>query len=63
MIAMLGHSEVDTEVSDTDMKIMRSNNYREISGDASDVNGVLVTTWERARFFYKNGQNFINLFT
>ena len=58
MIAMLGHSEVDTEVSDTDIKIMRSNNCREISEDARNANGVLVTTWERARFFLQKWTEF-----
>jgi len=39
---MLGHSEVDMEVSDTGMETTESDNYREISGDNGDVNGILT---------------------
>jgi len=53
MIAMLGHSEVDTEVSNTDMKTMGSKM-------------LIVCWWQHERkqdlFFYKNRQNFINPF-
>ena len=33
MIAMLDHSKIDIEISDTSMEITDSNNYREISRD------------------------------
>jgi len=42
MIAMLGHLELDTEVSDTDMKTAESNDYRRMSRKDGDANGVLA---------------------
>ena len=54
MIAILGCSELDTEVSDTGIETIESNNYREVSKKDKDTNGVLVTTREGARFFYKD---------
>ena len=33
MIAMLDHSKIDIEISDTGMEITDSNNYREVSRD------------------------------
>ena len=33
MIAILDHSKIDIEISDTGMEITDSNNYREISRD------------------------------
>jgi len=42
MIAMLGHLELDTEVSDTDMKTAESNDYRGMSRKDGDANGVLA---------------------
>ena len=56
MIAMLGHSELDTEVSDAGMETTESKK----NGDA---NGVLAAMQEEARFSYKDGQKFIDLFT
>ena len=44
MIAMLGCSELDTEVSDADMETTESNDYREISEKDRDANGVLAMT-------------------
>jgi len=44
MIVMLGCSEVDIEVSDTDMESMESNDCREISKDNRDANNVLAAT-------------------
>ena len=42
MIAMLGHSELDTEVSDTDMETIESNDCRGLSKKNGDANGVLA---------------------
>ena len=42
MIAILDHSELDMEVSDTGMKTMKSNNCRGLSRDNEDANGVLA---------------------
>ena len=63
MIAMLGCSELDTEVSDVGMETAESNDCREVSKKDGDANGVLAATWEEARFFYKDGWKFIDLFT
>jgi len=43
MIAMLGHSDIDTEVSDTDIETVESDDCREMSRNDRDANGVLVT--------------------
>jgi len=40
LIAILGYSEIDTEISDIGMKIVGSSDCR--LGDNRDVNGVLV---------------------
>ena len=42
MIAILGCLEFDTEVSDIGMETTESNDYREISGNDGDVNGMLA---------------------
>ena len=42
MIVMLGHSELDTEVSDADMETVESNNCRGMSKKDRDANGVLA---------------------
>jgi len=44
MIAMLGHSELDMEVSDAGMKTMESDDCREVSRKNGDANGVLAVT-------------------
>ena len=62
MIAMLGHWEIDMEVSSAGMKTIEFNNYREMSGDNGDANGILTIIWEGARFFGKDEQKFINPF-
>ena len=59
IIAMLGHSEIDMEVSDAGMETIESDDCREISRDDRDTNSVLVTTQERARFSCKDRQNFM----
>jgi len=62
IIAMLGHSEIDTEVSDTGIKTAESDDCREMSRDDRDTNSVLAAIEERARFSHKDGQKYINLF-
>jgi len=42
MIAMLGHLELDMEVSDTDIETMESNDCREMSRKDGDANGMLA---------------------
>jgi len=42
MIAMLGHLELDTEVSDAGMETAESDNCREVSKKNRDANGVLA---------------------
>ena len=63
MIAMLGHLELDTEVTDTDMKTVESDDYRGMSRKNGDTNGILAATQEEARFSCKDEQKFIDLFT
>ena len=63
MIAMLGHSELDTEVSDTGMETMESDNCRGVSKKDGDANGMLAMIQEEVRFSCKNGWKFINSFT
>jgi len=63
IIAMLGYSELDIEVSDTDMETTGSNNYRGLSRKNRDANDVLVTIQEEVRFSCKDGWKFIDLFT
>jgi len=43
MIIILGYLEVDTKILNIDMKIIRSNNYKELLDDDENVNSVLVT--------------------
>jgi len=42
MIAMLGRSELDMEVSDADVETAESDDYREMSKKDGDANGVLA---------------------
>ena len=42
MIAMLGHPELDTEVSDAGMETMESDDCRGVSKKDGDANGVLA---------------------
>jgi len=63
MIAMLGHSELDMEVSDVGMETLESNDYRGVSKKNGDANGMLAVTHEGARFSCKDGQKFIDPFT
>ena len=61
MIAMLGHSELDMEVSDTGIETAESNDCREMSKKNRDANGVLAMTQEGARFSCKDGQKYIEV--
>ena len=63
MIVMLGHPELDIEVSDAGMKTAESNDCRGISRKDRDTNGVLAAMRERVRFSYKNRWKFIDPFT
>jgi len=63
MIIMLGHLELDTEVSDVGMETAESDDCRGVSKKDRNANGVLATTREGARFSYKDGQKFIYPFT
>jgi len=44
MIVVLGHLELDTEVSDAGMETAESDDCREVSKKDGDTNGVLATT-------------------
>ena len=63
MIAMLGCSELDMEVSDAGMETAESDNCRGMSKKDGDANGVLAAMQEGARFSCKDGRKFIDLFT
>jgi len=63
MIAMLGHLELDTEVSNAGMETTESNDCRGVSKKDRDANGVLAATREGVRFSYKYEWKFINPFT
>jgi len=63
MIAMLGRSELDMEVSDAGMETTESNDCRGMSKKNGDTNGVLAATREGARFSCKDGWKFIDPFT
>ena len=55
IIAMLGYSELDTEVSDVGMETAESDDCRGMLGNDKDTNGVLATIQERTRFSCKDG--------
>jgi len=63
MIVMLGHSELDIEVSDAGIETTEFNDCRGVSKKDGDANGVFAVTREGARFSYKNGRKFIDPFT
>ena len=54
MITILDHLELDTEISDTSMKTVESDNYREMSRNDRNVNGMLVLMYKGVRFFCKD---------
>jgi len=63
IIAILGRSELDMEVSDTGMETAESDDCRVVSKKNGDTNDVLAATREGVRFSCKDGQKFINPFT
>ena len=63
MIAMLGHSKLDMEVSDAGMETAESNDCKGMSKKDRNANGVLAAMREEVRFFYKDEWKFINPFT
>ena len=60
---MLGHPELDIEVSDAGMETMESDDCREMSRKDGDANGVLAAMQEGVRFSCKDRWKFIDLFT
>ena len=42
IIVMLGYSEINTEVSDTSIEIIESDDYREVSENNEDEDGILT---------------------
>ena len=54
IIVMLGHPELDMEVSDAGMEPMESDNCREVSKKDGDANSVLAATREGVRFSCKD---------
>ena len=54
MIIILDHSKVNIEVLYADIETVEFDDCREISEDNRDINSVLATMWEEARFFYKD---------
>ena len=62
MIMIFDRSELDIEVSDTDMETAESNDCRGVSKKDGDANSMLATMQERVRFSCKDGQKFIDLF-
>ena len=63
MIAMLGHLELDMEVSDIGMETAGSDDCREVSRKNGDANDVLAMMQEGVRISCKDRQKFINPFT
>ena len=62
MIAILGRSELDMEVSDAGMETAESDDCRGVSKKNGDTNGVLAMMQEGVRFSCKDGWKFIDLF-
>jgi len=62
MIAMLGHSELNIEVSYAGMETAESNDCTEVSRSNRDANGVLTMMQGGARFSCKDEWKFINPF-
>ena len=63
IIAMSGHLELDTEVSNTCMETVESNDCRRVSRKDGDANGMLAAIQEEVRFSCKDGWKFIDPFT
>ena len=60
---MLGHLELDAEVSDVGMETVESDDCRGVFKKDRDANSGLAATREGARFSSKDRQKFIDLFT
>ena len=54
MIAMLGHPELDTEVSGTSMGTVESNDCREMLESDGDTNSILAIMQKEVRFSCKD---------
>jgi len=54
IIVILGHLKIYTEVSDTDMETMKSDDCIEVSKNDRDTNGILAVSQEGVRFSYKD---------
>ena len=63
IIAMLGHLELDIEISNAGMKSVESNDSRGMSRKDRDANGMLAAMQEEARFSCKDKWKFIDSFT
>jgi len=63
MIVILGHLELDMEVSDAGMETAEFDDCRGMSRKDGDINDMLATMQEGARFSCKDGWKFINPFT
>ena len=63
MIAMLGCSELDTEVSNAGMETVEFDDFRGVSKKDGDANSVLAATREGVRFSCKDKRKFIDPFT
>ena len=42
MIVMLGHSEINMKIFNTNIKTMKSNDYRKVSENNRDTNSILA---------------------
>ena len=63
MIVVLGHLELNIEVSDAGIETVESDDCRGVFKKNRDANGVLVAMREGVRFSCKDEQKFIDLFT
>ena len=57
MIAMLGHLELDTEVSDAGMETMESDDCRVVSRKNRDANGMLAAVVATTRHKVQRSHN------
>ena len=62
MIAMLGCSELDIEISDAGMETVEFNDCRRMFRKNRDANSMLAAMQEGARFFHKDRWKFIDPF-
>ena len=62
IIVMLGHSEINTEVSDIGVKTIKFNDCRELLENDRNINSILAIIWKRARSSCKDGQKFVDPF-